>query len=151
MALPRPHFHPACCATGFGRGFTLVEMITVVLIVGILAAFAMPRMLGRDGAEAATATHTLLAAARRAQLLAMTKGTAANVQLVPDSGNHRIRVRYTEGVARTLDFPLPTDTVVVGPTLAYDGLGSASPAPTTITVDPGRDVCIETTGYAHRC
>jgi prepilin-type N-terminal cleavage/methylation domain-containing protein len=136
-------------ASPVSRGFTLVEMIAVVLIVGILAAFAMPRMLDRGGAEPVTATHTVLAAARRARQLAMTKGAAANVQLVPDTGNNRIQVRYTDSGTRNLDFALPADTVVTGPTISYDGLGNASPAPTTYAVDPGTDVCIETTGFAH--
>ncbi|MHA1569404.1 MAG: pilus assembly FimT family protein [Alphaproteobacteria bacterium] len=134
-------------------GFTLVELVTIILIVGILAAFAVPRMLGRSDVEPVTASNTVLSAAHRARQLAMTKGSAANVQLIPDSANNRIRITYTDPATglQVLDFALPADITVSGPDIAYDGLGNASPAPTTLSVDPGADVCIETTGYARLC
>ena len=34
-----------------GAGFSLVELVTTLIVVGILAAFAVPRFVGRTGFE----------------------------------------------------------------------------------------------------
>ncbi len=130
-------------------GFTLVELIVVLLIVGILAAYALPRFLGPGASEAITARDTILMAARRAQQLAMNQGTGAGVRLVTDNAAHEVRIEYTDGTLQVLRFDLPADIAVTSVTVGYDGLGNA-PA-TTIAVAGAGSVCIETTGYARRC
>lgn len=47
------------------RGFTLIELVVVIVILGILAAFAVPRFMGMEG-EARAATVKNLAGALRA-------------------------------------------------------------------------------------
>ncbi len=131
------------------HGFTLVELIAVLLIVGILAAYAMPRFLGPDASEAITARDTILMAARRAQQLAMNQGAGAGVQLVTDDTAHEVRIEYTDGSLQVLRFALPAGVAVTSVTVGYDGLGNA-PA-TTIAVAGAGSVCIESTGYARRC
>ncbi len=130
-------------------GFTLVELVAVLLIVGILAAYALPRFIGPDASEAVTARDTLLMAARRARQLAMNQGSGAGVQLVVDNAAHEARIEYTDGTPQTLRYPLPAAIAVGSVSVAFDGLGNA--AATTITVAGSDNVCIETTGYAHRC
>ena len=131
-------------------GFTLVELVAVLLIVGILAAYALPRFVGPDASEAITARDTVLMAARRARQLAMNQGSGAGVQLVVDSTAPEVRIEYTDGGARVLRYPLPAGIAVGSASVTYDGLGN-TPAATTITVAGAGNVCIETTGYAHQC
>jgi MSHA pilin protein MshA len=47
------------------RGFTLIELVVVIVILGILAAFAVPRFMGMEG-EARAATVKNLAGSLRA-------------------------------------------------------------------------------------
>ena len=131
------------------RGFTLVELIVILLIVGILAAYAMPRFLGPDASEAISARDTILMAARRAQQLAMNQGSGAGVQLAIDNTAHEVRITYTDGALQQLRYSLPAGSAVATVTVSYDTLGNASPS--TITVSGSDNVCIEATGYAHRC
>jgi len=131
-------------------GFTLVELIVTIVLVAILAVYAIPKFVNSDIAAARTAQDTVLVAARRAQQMAMDKGNIATVQLITDNSNHRARISYVEGGAQTIDFALPSELTVTDAVISYDVLGNATPA-TTLSVGGGRNVCIEATGYVYQC
>ena len=142
--LPRRHFA--------SRGFTLVELVTVITILGILSAFALPRFLQTSAFESRTIQDQLIRAAQEAQQLAMHKGTGANVQLQVDDGNKRIRIQYTDSGLQIRDTAIPSDITLSNATINYNTLGDAVPVSTiVITGDSVRQVCIESTGYAHTC
>jgi prepilin-type N-terminal cleavage/methylation domain-containing protein len=72
-------------------GFTLIEMLIVVSIVGILAALALPRLRSASF-DADAGMHTIQGALQQAQRIAIVRQTDVMVSF--DTANARVRVVY---------------------------------------------------------
>lgn len=57
------------------RGFTLIELITILVILGIISVFAVPRLSGAESFSVTSARDTGLSVARQVQLRAMQQET----------------------------------------------------------------------------
>ena len=65
----------------FCGGFTMVELILVIVVAGILAAVAVPRLVGRNAFDERGFADQLAATVRFAQKLAVAQHTDIYVQL----------------------------------------------------------------------
>jgi len=135
------------------NGFTLIEMVTVITIVGVLAVVVIPRFLQPSNFESRTVSDQLISSARQAQQLAMSKASSANVTWSTNNGAKRIRIRYTEGGNQTIDLSVPDNISISNSNIRFLKSGAANiGSQVVIAVTPNpRNVCIETTGYAHGC
>ena len=135
------------------KGFTLVELIVVILIVGILSISVAPRFFGVSSYEDRKASDELRSALRHTQQLAMNRG--GNVQLLLTATN--FTVQLTDGTSlRSPDGRMPyvktfPTNVTVSPTpstITYNTLGKPN-AGLTITVGSQTVTVEPETGYAH--
>lgn len=69
------------------KGFTLIELMVVIVIIGVLAALAIPKFTDASAKAKASEAPTCLASYDHAQLayIAETSGTGALVNLVYDA------------------------------------------------------------------
>lgn len=133
-----------------------MELIVVISLLGILAAFAIPRFFAADSFSASTAQNELISAARYAQQLGMNQ--AQSVRLVISSSDYGVQIDsawIASPSGESYPLPLPRGVTATGQALTYNRLGDTGLSTTaTVTLSGGgenRQVCIEPTGYAHAC
>ncbi len=93
------------------RGWTLIEVVLVLILGAALALVAAPRFLGFSAARAEGAGRQLLADIRYTQQLAMSRGAGYGLEF--DTVNERYRVfRVSDG--GNITHPVTGDTGVAG-------------------------------------
>ena len=150
--------------SGGGRGFTMVEMVTVIVIVGLLAAVIGPRFVGRDAFASRGFHDEAQSVVRYAQKTAIAwrntpifvcvTATAIAARSVSCAGT--LLVHPATGAALTTTAPAG---VTLSPTgnFSFDGAGRPNPnaqvtiaIASTIAGDPARQIVVEAeTGYVH--
>lgn len=128
------------------RGFTLIELIAVLVLVGIMSVVLMSRIGGANTAGVQAGRDSLIAAFFFAQQTAMARD---GIQLTT-SGNN---VNVTEDGDSLIGYPLTLSDAVTltSSSFTYDKLGRTSSGNVTISHSSGTSatITVEESGYAH--
>lgn len=132
--------------------FSLLELVLTLIVIGILAAVAVPRFAAPTDLVLRTARDDVLLALRDAQQKAMADGRV--IRFVSTASSFSITA---DGVPLLLpqgngSYPstLPTG-VSLSPatTLLFDRLGNTTATTFTLTGDGSLNILVCSTGYAH--
>ena len=146
------------------RGFSLIELITVIVLVGILAVYAASRFAGKDVFADHAAQDQIIAAARIAQQRAMYDHSATACYRLNISGN-RLSAQSFDGATYNNIGPAEwqngivlEDVTVAAVSIYFDGMGNAlgitancagSPTSTAISISGASNlqVCLFSSGH----
>lgn len=82
------------------RGFTLVELLTVLVLLGVVSAVVLPELSRRLGSEAAETARSVEQVYRSAREAAVTRGVRVTVSLELVTGSYLARTDGHEELAR---------------------------------------------------
>jgi len=128
LCTTRHHRHRilrACASSGY----TLVELVTVIVILGILAAMAVPRFADHVVFEERGFYEEVVAALRYGQKIAV--GSGCPVQISIDANGYALAQQTV--LANRCD---PGDSSYAVPVLLPDGQAAAGSTPTGVTLGP---------------
>lgn len=146
------------------RGFTLPELVVVMIVLGILAAYAAPRFTGRHGFEGRGFSDQLqvllqdarrTAVAQRRQVCVVVAGAAVSVSKSAFSGDACNTSLAHPNASGDYILAIPDGVVLAPMQLNFDPLGRLSPT-TSVTVnvsgqEGGFTLTVEgESGYVHR-
>lgn len=148
--------------SGRGSGFTIVELVVIISILGLLAAVLGPRFAGRDAfasrgfydeAQSVVRYAHKTAIAWRRPVFVCVTATAVSAGTVAGCGT--LLVHPATGAALTAT--APSGVTLTPVSFSFDGAGRPSPNAqvtiafaSTVAGDPARQIVVEAeTGYAH--
>lgn len=136
------------------RGFTAVELVAVLIVVGILSATVVPRLYSTNTFQLQAIRDQFVSAAFLAQQLAMARADATTaVTFVSTANSFKVTVGGSTATvgSENFDISLPSGySLSPAVTLGYDRLGRTTKTAYTLSGDGGTvSITVEATGYAY--
>jgi MSHA pilin protein MshC len=144
------------------RGFTLVELVTIIVLLGILAVMVLPRMFDAAAFRGRGFLDEVANAARYAQKLAVASGCDVELSLsASDYALHQRTDCDDDSSAFSRDVPRPAGSgafegsvpsgvsmsVTGSPPVIFDSQGRATPGGVTVTIDGRSFTIVGESGY----
>ena len=144
-------------------GFTLVELIVIIILVGVLSAMILPRLSLRSTFDERVIKDELINVARFAQQLAMMRGRGYTVRYHIDNSQSHYGIQIRQGAGPfnwithpntepfPINFPSGVGTAPNNIVITFDALGNVvGNLSQTITITGAGSVtiCIESSGYS---
>lgn len=159
------------------RGFTLIELIAVIVIIGILTVTAAPRLLTQSDFSDRTVRNQIISQLRLAQLKALNDRSGCYQVRIDNNSIDIFQTTVVANVCDTANYVISADSSLIEDTvvaigasstasttliIAFDSLGrpkteagahcvTGSQCVLNVVADDASNVCIESEGYAHGC
>ncbi len=136
-------------------GFTLIELIAVIILLGVISVVALPRFYNTDTAAVQSARDQALSALFTAQQIAMARaGNGTTIQVDVDSTSLNVTENGTSVTATGGTYPLVLPegvTVTAGTgTYIFDKLGRTDAGQIVLTRgSTSATLRVEASGYAY--
>ncbi|TQV88542.1 type II secretion system protein [Aliikangiella coralliicola] len=133
--------------------FTLLELIIVVAVLAVISVYIQSRIQSSDDYQQDSAIEQLISVARLTQQLSM-NDSARNFALSIQSNQLDILADGVSLSVSNLSLPINLgDNVTLAPTgnVVFNSLGETAATTINVTINNTQQVCIETSGYLHRC
>jgi MSHA pilin protein MshC len=130
--------------------FSLLELVVVLVVIGILAAVAVPRFSSSGDFDSRAAAAELVTHLQFAQQLAM-NNTRNTIIAVITSNSIDIRSNGVSIGGYPVDIATPYSVSLSPASFSYNSLGETTAATITLTPGAGVNVCVESSGYAWLC
>ena len=121
-------------------GFTLIELVVVIVILGVLAAFAVPRFMGLEAQARISAVTSLAGSIKSAAALAHSTQIASGLGPAASITVNNVTVAMANGYPTRASLPLVLEDTTGFTYTAATGLytkdGATTPASCSATYNP---------------